>query len=137
MPHKTVVVSGMGVISAIGQGKAAFVNALLDGETAFGVMQRPGRQGESAYLGAEIGEITFSTGIARQTLRAASLSAQAALVVLEEAWTEARLSDVDPRRIGLFVGGANVTMRELMQGQGSHRGYLAFLLANEAFSYRG
>ena len=69
----------MGVISAIGQGKAAFVNALLDGETAFGVMQRPGRQGESAYLGAEIGEITFSTGIARQTLRAASLSAQAAL----------------------------------------------------------
>ena len=121
------VVTAAGVISAIGQGKAAFVNALLDGETAFGVMQRPGRQGESAYLGAEIGEIRFSTGIARQTLRAASLSAQAALVVLEEAWTEARLSDVDPRRIGLIVGGSNVQQRELTQVHEAYRDCLAFL----------
>jgi len=135
MPHKTVVVSGMGVISAIGQGKAAFVNALLDGETAFGVMQRPGRQGESAYLGAEIGEITFSTGIARQTLRAASLSAQAALVVLEEAWTEARLSDVDPRRIGLIVGGSNVQQRELTQVHETYRDSSAFLRPTYALSF--
>ncbi len=99
------VVIGMGVISAVGQGKGSFAKALLDGEAAFGVMQRPGRQREAAYLGAEIREIEFPSGIARQTLRAASLSAQAALVVLQEAWIEARLSEVDPRRIGLVVGG--------------------------------
>ena len=80
MPHKAVV-TGVGVISATGQGKDAFAKALLDGKTAFGVMQRPGRQGESSYLGAEIGEIVFSSGIPRQTLRAASLSAQAALEI--------------------------------------------------------
>jgi len=53
MPHK-LVVTGIGVISAIGQGKALFTTALLEGKAAFNVMRRPGRQRESAYLGAEI-----------------------------------------------------------------------------------
>src|SRR5215510_11981728 len=114
MPSESVV-TGIGVISSIGQGKAAFARALLEGKTAFAVMQRPGRQRDSAYIGAEIREIVFSPGVCQQTWRAASLCAQAALAVLQEAWTEARLSDVDPRRIGLVVGGSNVQQRELTQ----------------------
>jgi malonyl-ACP decarboxylase len=129
------VVTGMGVIAAIGQGKAAFAKALLAGESAFGVMERPGRQRESAYLGAEIQEIVFPPGIARQTLRAASLSAQAALVVLEEAWAEGRLSDVDPRRIGLIVGGSNVQQRELAQAHETYRDSPAFLRPTYALSF--
>lgn len=129
------VVTGIGVISALGQGKAAFAQALLDGEAAFGVMQRPGRQRESAYLGAEIREIAFSNGIPRQTLRAASLSAQAALAVLEEAWNEARLSEVDPRRIGLIVGGSNVQQRELTQLHETYRESSAFLRPTYALSF--
>src|SRR2546425_3582572 len=129
------VVTGMGVISAIGQGKTAFANALLDGQTAFGVMQRPGRQRESAYVGAEIGNIVFSPAIARQTLRAASLSAQAALAVLQEAWREARLSDVDPRRIGLIVGGSNVQQRELAQIYEAYRDCSAFLRPTYSLSF--
>lgn len=129
------VVTGIGVLSAIGQGKAAFAGALFGGETAFGVMQRPGRQHNSAYLGAEIGEIAFPPGIARQTLRAASLSAQAALVVLDEAWSEARLSDVDPRRIGLVVGGSNVQQRGLAEVHESFRGRAEFLRPTYALSF--
>src|ERR1700760_4257370 len=109
------VVTGLGVISAIGQGKAAFSKALLDGDAAFTVMQRAGRQRDSAYLGAEIRDFGLSSEITRQTLRAASLSAQAALFVLLEAWLEARLYDLDPRRIGLIVGGSNIQQRELTQ----------------------
>jgi malonyl-ACP decarboxylase len=134
MPPETVV-TGMGVISAIGQGKAAFANALYDGRSAFGVMQRAGRQRESAYLGAEIGEIVFSPGVTPQTVRAASLSAQAALVVLEEAWHEARLSEVEPRRIGLIVGGSNVQQRELTLVQEAHRDSAAFLRPTYALSF--
>jgi malonyl-ACP decarboxylase len=130
-----LVVTGMGVISAIGQGKTAFANALLDGETAFGVMQRPGRQRESAHVGAEIREIVFSPRIARQTLRATSLSAQAALVVLQEAWMEARLSDVDPTRIGLIVGGSNIQQRELAQIHEAYRDRPAFLRPTYALSF--
>jgi malonyl-ACP decarboxylase len=130
-----LVVTGMGVISAIGQGKAAFATALLDGKAAFNVMRRPGRQRESAYLGAEIREMEFTPGIARQTLRAASLSAQAALVALEEAWVEARLSDVDPCRTGLVVGGSNIQQRELAQIHEGYRDRSAFLRPTYALSF--
>src|SRR5438552_17744275 len=130
-----LVVSGVGVISAIGQGQASFASALLAGETAFGVMQRPGRQRESAYIGAEIREIEFSPAIPRQTLRAASLSTQAALAVLQEAWLEARLSDVDPRRIGLIVGGSNVQQRELTELHDAYRDCSAFLRPTYGLSF--
>ncbi|MCU1350284.1 MAG: pksF [Acidobacteria bacterium] len=129
------VVTGMGVISAIGQGKASFSSALLGGTTAFGVMQRPGRQRESAYLGAEIREIAFPPEVARQTVRAASLSAQAALAVLLEAWAEARLDDVDPLRIGLIVGGSNVQQRELTQVHEAYRERPGFLRPTYALSF--
>ncbi|HEY0143896.1 MAG TPA: beta-ketoacyl synthase N-terminal-like domain-containing protein [Thermoanaerobaculia bacterium] len=134
MPHE-LVVTGMGVISAIGQGKAAFTTALLAGETAFGVMQRPGRQRDSAYLGAEISEIVCPAAIPRQTWRAASLSAQAAMLVLDEAWGEAQLSDVDPRRIGLVIGGSNTQQRELQQIHETHRDSSAFLRPSYALSF--
>jgi malonyl-ACP decarboxylase len=120
-------ITGMGVIASTGQGKAAFVTALLEGKHAFGVMQRPGRQRESTHIGAEICEMKFSPNITQQTLRASSLSAQAALAVLQEAWFEARLSDVDPRRIGLIVGGSNVQQRELVQMHETYRDRQAFL----------
>jgi len=130
-----IVVTGMGVVSSIGQGKAAFADALLAGDSAFGVMQRPGRQSASAYLGAEMPELAFPPGITKQTLRAASLSAQAALVVLQEAWDEARLSEVDPRRIGLIVGGSNVQQRELSLVHESYRDRPAFLKPTYAMSF--
>jgi malonyl-ACP decarboxylase len=134
MPHDPVV-TGMGVISAIGQGKAAFAKALLGGESAFGVMQRPGRQRDSTYLGAEIRNIAVPPSIPRQTLRAASLSAQTALVVLEEAWSDAGLSDVDPQRIGLIVGGSNIQQRELTQVHDANRDSSAFLRPTYALSF--
>ena len=130
-----LVVTGMGVISAIGQGKAEFVNAILSGKTAFHVMQRPGRQRESAYIGAEIGEMAFPASISRQTLRAASLSAQAALIVLHEAWGEARLSEVDGQRIGLIVGGSNIQQRELEQIHESYRDRSVFLRPTYGLSF--
>lgn len=125
----------MGVVSAIGQGKADFATALLEGRTAFRVMQRPGRQRDSAYLGAEIGDMAFPGTIARQTWRAASFSAQAALLVLEEAWTEAKLSAVDPRRIGLIVGGCNVQQREMVQVHEGYRDRSEFLRPSYALSF--
>jgi malonyl-ACP decarboxylase len=134
MPPK-LVVTGMGIVSAIGQGKAAFASGMFDGKTAFNVMQRPGRQRESAYIGAEIPEMTLPPGTTKQTWRAASLSVQAALVVLQEAWIEAHLSDVDPRRIGLIVGGSNIQQRELVQTHEAYRDRSLFLRPTYALSF--
>ena len=129
------VVTGIGIISAVGQGKAAFATTMLEGKTAFSIMQRPGRQRESAYIGAEIGEMSVVPRIAKHTLRAASLSAQVALVVLEEAWTEARLDGVDPSRIGLIVGGSNIQQRELVQVHEGYRERAVFLRPTYALSF--
>ncbi len=133
--RRELVVSGMGVICAIGAGKAAFTRALLNGESAFGVMQRPGRQQETAFLGAEIHDIRFPEEISPRTRRAASLSAQAALVVLQEAWSEARLAEVDPVRVGLVVGGSNIQQRELVLLHDAYRERTAFLRPTYGLSF--
>ncbi|MFG2590391.1 beta-ketoacyl synthase N-terminal-like domain-containing protein [Streptomyces sp. NPDC048438] len=117
---RDVVVTGLGVTTAVGQGKDDFIAALLDGRHAFGVMQRPGRQvpagsadDTAAFLGAEMGEPVLPGSMTARTLRTASLSAKAALTTLHEAWHEAGLDLADPSRIGLVIGGSNVQQREL------------------------
>ncbi|NGO11404.1 polyketide beta-ketoacyl:ACP synthase [Streptomyces sp. HC44] len=122
-PHsdgRDVVVTGLGVTTAVGQGKDDFVAALLDGRHAFGYLERPGRRppgssadGTAPFLGAEMGELSLPGSIAARTVRTASLSAKAALTTLHEAWHEAGLDEADPSRIGLVVGGSNVQQREL------------------------
>src|SRR6185437_5420518 len=73
--------------------------------------------------------------IPRQTVRAASLSAQAALTVLHEAWAEAGLDEVEPERIGLVVGGSNVQQRELALMQDAYRHREEFLRPSYALSF--
>jgi malonyl-ACP decarboxylase len=130
-----LVVTGLGVISAVGQGKTSFAEALFKGEQAFGVMTRPGRQRSTAFLGAEIIGIAFPECITKQTLRSASISAQTALVVLHEAWNEARLFDTDPHRVGLIVGGSNFQQRELTQVHAAYRDRPDFLRPTYGLSF--
>jgi len=110
-----LIISGLGVISAIGRGKEAFIEALLRGRHGFGVMQRPGRQKGTSFIGAEIPSLSFPERISKKLVRNASFSAQAALAALDEAWEEAALDKVDPTRIGLIIGGSNIQQRELLQ----------------------
>ncbi len=53
MGQSDLVITGVGMTLAIGQGKEAFLSALLSGKSAFGIMQREGRQKDSAFIGAE------------------------------------------------------------------------------------
>ena len=142
--HSDIVVSGVGVTSAIGQGKADFSSALLEGRHRFDAMQRPGRQRPLAardeaappgFIGAEIAALTIPESIPRSLLRTASFSGQVALSTLHEAWEEARLNQVAPRRIGLVVGGSNVQQRELIQVHDAYRGREQFLRPTYAMSF--
>lgn len=131
-----LVASGLGIVTAIGQGADAVTAALLSGQHAFGHMQRPGRQlpsreGQTStparFIGAEIPALRLPDGLPSAMLRTASLSGQAALAVLHEAWTDAALDGVDPARIGLVVGGSNLQQRELVAMQDAYRGRECFL----------
>ncbi|MGJ7907996.1 beta-ketoacyl synthase N-terminal-like domain-containing protein [Actinopolyspora sp. H202] len=142
---RDVVVTGLGVTSAVGQGKDDFTEALFEGRHAFGVMQRPGRRMPSGstgtdsvtgdFLGAEIGDLAMPKNIAARSVRTASLSSKAALATLDEAWCEAGLNDVDPARIGLVLGGSNVQQRELALLYARHADRPEFLRPSYALGF--
>jgi malonyl-ACP decarboxylase len=121
-------ITGLGIISPLGQGGAAVTQALLAGVQRFGVMQRPGRQiGDSAFLGAELAALDIPSKVPPKMARTASLSTQAALAVVDEAWIDARLGDVPGERIGLIVGGSNFQQRELALAHDAWRERPVFL----------
>ncbi|MEK6366266.1 MAG: beta-ketoacyl synthase N-terminal-like domain-containing protein [Burkholderia gladioli] len=133
-----VAITGVGVTSAIGQGRDAFAAALFDGAGAFGVMARPGRQnpaGDTRFLGAELGELAMPSGIEPRELRHVSLSARVALATLDEAWRDAALDQVDPERIALVVGGSNLQQREQAQVFARYAGREAFVSPAYAMSF--
>jgi malonyl-ACP decarboxylase len=125
--NNELAITGIGITSSVGQGKKAFLHALMEGRHAFGVMQRPGRQRETAFLGAEIASFDYPSTASQADLRNVSLSAQAALVTVYEAWDDAGLGAVDPSRIGLVVGGCNVQQRELVRTYERYGDRLHFL----------
>jgi malonyl-ACP decarboxylase len=146
--HSGIVASGIGVTSAIGQGKREFASALLQGRHNFAVMQRPGRQlphsadkaqdpmqQPSPFLGAEISTLSIPESIPSGLLRTASFSAQVALATLHEAWCDAGLEGVTPERIGLVVGGSNIQQREIVQLHDRYRGREQFLRPTYGVSF--
>jgi malonyl-ACP decarboxylase len=114
-------ITGIGITTSVGQGCGPVRDALLEGRSAFGVMRRPGRQdATSAFLGAEIESLRLPDGGAPRLRRTASWSSQVALATVAEAWSDANLGEVDPKRVGLVVGGSNLQQRELVAIQRSY-----------------
>ena len=120
LQESNIIVTGLGVVSAIGTTKSAFIDALLGGHHNFGFLERPHRQRANEryatrFIGAEIPELEVPKTISNNILKSCSLSTKAALACLNEAWQDAELVLVDPERVGLIVGGSNIQQRELIQ----------------------
>lgn len=114
-----IEITGMGIVTSIGQEVAAFKEALLSGETQFTYLKQPGRESIKPFIGAEIPDIDAKTLFPEYSglLRTATKSAQVAIVAVAEAWQDAKLtlSKVNPERIGLVVGGSNLQQRYQQQ----------------------
>jgi malonyl-ACP decarboxylase len=128
-------VSGLGVTASIGSGRQAVTAALLEGRQSFGVMSRAGRQLDSAFIGAEIDRPVCPPRVRAASWRSASLTGQAALVVLAEAWEDAELDSVEGKRIGLVIGGSNIQQREMMQLRERYRERLPFISPGYAIAF--
>lgn len=126
--QRALCITGIGVTTPIGQGRDCVQRALLNGDSAFGVMQRPGRQkGTSTFLGAELASLRLPDELPQRSRRGLSWSAQVAVATAAEAWSDALLDTVDADRIGLIVGGSNLQQRELVLAQEAYRERLEFL----------
>ena len=130
-----LLITGLGITSAIGQGKTAFAGALLQGRHAFSVMQRQGRQRGTAFLGAEIPSLFLPDRLSKRLVRTASFAGQVALATLYEAWDEAQLDAADRDRIGLVVGGSNLGQRELLQTYETYAERIAYLKPTYGISF--
>lgn len=146
--QRDVLVTGIGIVSSVGQGKADFISGLLKARHNFQVMQRPGRQAPiaasradgnqttaTAFIGAEIPDLLLPDNINRALLRTASFSAQVALAALHEAWYDASLENVDPTRIGLIIGGSNIQQRELVQTHSNYQDRSQFVRPTYGVSF--
>jgi malonyl-ACP decarboxylase len=135
LKRSELLITGLGVTSAIGQGKRAFAPALLQGHPVFGVMKRPSRQKDTAFLGAEIPSLFLPDRLSKRLLRTASFSGKVALATLHEAWNEAKLDAVDAARIGLVVGGSNLGQREFIQTYETYADRITYLRPTYGVSF--
>ncbi|MBP2000179.1 malonyl-ACP decarboxylase [Paenibacillus shirakamiensis] len=135
-PLRELVITGMGVLSAVGMGKEEFSSALMEGRHAFRTMQRPGRQeAGSCYIGAEIPDVYFEQALPKRIQRSATLSSKAALLTLQEAWKEARLQEFPSEEIGLIVGGSNIQQREMIEIHNQYAGRIPFVPPTYSLSF--
>ncbi|WP_417694863.1 beta-ketoacyl synthase N-terminal-like domain-containing protein [Roseibium sp.] len=123
-----IAVSGIGIASGFGHGKALFREGLFEAPNLFSYLQRETRQaadGESPFIGIEMPPPPDI--LPRRIARTASLSGATAVSVVTEAWQEANLDAIDPDRIGLVVGGSNLMSREqalAFKGYADRRAYI-------------
>ena len=114
-----IEITGMGIITSIGQTIADFQSALLAAKTQFGYLKRPGRKGSKLFIGAELPDINAQSKLPEYSglLRSASWSTQIATMAVSEAWQDAKLSSYqfNPERIGIIVGGSNFQQRYQQQ----------------------
>jgi len=104
---RRVVVTGAGVISALGATAAATWDGLVSGRTGIGPLTLFDTSGERTHLAAQITAFDFDTGMSRKARRRLSRGDQIGLGAARQAVEDAGpvLSLVDGRRAGLILGG--------------------------------
>lgn len=110
-----IAITGMGIVTPIGQNIATFQESLFKGKTQFGYLKRSGREVVEPFLGAELPDIDAESLFPEYSslLRTASWSTQIATIAVSEAWQDAKLFSgvINPERIGIVVGGSNFQQR--------------------------
>lgn len=129
------VVTGIGVATACGYGKAALVAGLREPRPVFGELQRPGRQvpgREKPFRGAELADPPEL--LPPRVARVTGFGGRVAMAVLAEAWADAGLDALAPERIGLVIGGSNLDAREQMLTRQAYAERMQYLLPSYGYT---
>ncbi len=102
------MVTGVGVVSAIGTGKEAFWRALLSGECGIGPVTHFDASSYPCKIAAEIKDFDPTDFLSPKSARRISRGGQFAIISTQKAFedTALNLSNEDPYRVGLSYGTA-------------------------------
>ncbi|MEM7163993.1 MAG: beta-ketoacyl-ACP synthase II [Planctomycetota bacterium] len=103
---RRVVITGVGVVSAIGNNVPSFWNGILEGRSGAGPITQFDASGLKTQFATEVKDFDPSERIDRKTLRHLDRFVQLALVAAGEAVEDSALAvdKEDPRRIGVVIG---------------------------------
>jgi len=142
MPGISVVVTGLGPVSAIGSGRNAFWEALEAGRHGFGPISLCDVESSPSKIGAEVKDFRLAAYIehgdvlSRHTPRPVQLALAASVEALHDA--ELDLDACDPDRLGIHVGtsvgniGDMFRLRELSESSGKLPPHAAFHAFNHS-----
>lgn len=104
--ERRVVITGLGVISPVGNTIPEFWNALKDGKSGVAKATRFDMTNYTTQIGAEIKNFDPSAIIEKKELRRLDLSEQYALVAAHQAYKDAGLNSnsIEAERAGVIVG---------------------------------
>lgn len=134
--NPSVVVTGLGPVSAIGSGRNAFWTSLMEGRHGFGPITLCDAAESPSKIAAEVKDfrleryITHGDVMARRTPRAVQLALAASVLALHDA--EIDLDGCDADRLGVFVGTSIGNLDVVMSLKERHKS-LADLPPHAAF----
>jgi 3-oxoacyl-(acyl-carrier-protein) synthase len=123
-----VVVTGLGVISGVGDTPAAFWDGLRAGRSGIGLLKRKDPRLE-CKIGGDLSDFSLDdhlaragagypphlVALARKLLRATPLAGRMTASVALQAWVDSGLSEVDPERFGHVCAGHNLNIPYLVE----------------------
>lgn len=117
MTDRRVVITGVGLVTALGTGNQTYFDALLQGEVAVGRIRAFDASGFPSQVGAEVGELTVRNVVPKSHRKATKLMSrdiELAVVAADAAVRDAGLktkgthpdeaADIDPPRSGVNIG---------------------------------
>lgn len=145
-----VVITGMGIVSAIGRTVEDFRQALLLGRSGIGFLQDPCEACSPVRIGAKIHDFVFASGVQHplslrdETIRNAQaitlrspFAVQCSAASALEAWDSSGLDEksISPERRGIVVAGNNVSQRYLFTVYEKFRESPEYVLPSYALHY--
>lgn len=136
-----VVITGMGVISPVGNDVETFWNSLISGNCGIGAITHFDTTDFKVKVAAETKDFEAEKYLSKSEIRKSDLFTQYAIAAATQAMESSGLKDYDPERLGVYigsgVGGMNTFEREnrkLMESGPKHVSpfFIPMMIANIA-----
>ncbi len=114
---KRVVVTGMGIVSCLGNDKDSVLNSLREGQSGIRVQDEYIERGFRSHLAGSVEGLDFKEHIDRKTLRFMGDAAAYSYIAMQQAITDSGLSEdqVSNERAGIIMGSGGASSKNLVE----------------------